>query len=124
MDREITKFVKHCPQCINRREKETESNKENIQELILLPSRYPFHMIAINTIVMPETKTGYRNCVTIIDRFSRYAVVIPTQNIQSLTVIAAITNHWIYVLGVPDIMLTDNGTEFCSQAFEEFQRVM
>ncbi len=78
MYHDIKEFVDKCPTCI----KVKGNKKKKIAKLILFPARYPFHMIAIDTIVIPETKIGYRNCVTIIDRFSRYAVVLHTLNIK------------------------------------------
>lgn len=57
-----------------------------------------------------------------IDRFSRYAMAIPLKNSLSPTVINAFTKHWIYTFGVPEHILSDNGPQFKSWVWRQFQK--
>ncbi|MCP4988050.1 MAG: DDE-type integrase/transposase/recombinase, partial [Colwellia sp.] len=63
---------------------------------------------------MPITDNGNRYALTIMDRFSKYGVVVTLQDIRATTIVKAILEHWIYVYGAPKRILSDNGTQFAS----------
>lgn len=112
----ISKYVANCRSCAQVKGGPTGKNTK----LKLFPSRYPNHMVAVDTVELPHSQGGYKHMVTMIDRFSRYAVAVPVKNKTSPTVIKAILNNWIYKFGVPEHILSDNGPEFIAKAFKQF----
>ena len=108
---DIVKYIRKCRSCRN--VKVRRDLKHTEQQLF--PSQYPFHMVAVDLVSFPGV-----SCLSMIDRFSRYAVVEVIADKTSKTVIAAITRSWIHRFGVPERILSDNGPEFSSAAFEEF----
>ena len=65
---------------------------------------------------MPESN-GFRYCLTIIDRFSRWPEAIPMQNVEATTICRAFLDSWISCFGAPETVTTDQGSQFESQIF-------
>jgi transposase InsO family protein len=61
---------------------------------------------------------GYRYLVTVVDRFTRWPVAIPTTNIQAETVAQALLSGWIQTFGIPSSLTTDRGRQFESALWE------
>ena len=61
---------------------------------------------------------GYRYCLTLIDRFSRWPEAVPLKNIEALTVARAFVDHWVSRYGAPETLTTDQGSQFESQLFK------
>jgi hypothetical protein len=116
MHSEIQEFIKKCKVCCQ--VKGGVPKKKTL--LRLFPSRYPYHMVAIDLFELPHSRKGYKHILTMIDRFSRYANAVPLKNSKSETVIRALVQTWIYKHGTPEIILSDNGQQFTSHNFRQF----
>jgi len=55
---------------------------------------------------LPEVR-GYKYCLTIIDRFSRWPEAIPLPNMNAQTVAAAFIDNWVARFGTPALITTD-----------------
>jgi len=82
------------------------------------PPTQRFEHIHTDIVTMPYSE-GYRYCLTIIDRFSRWPEAIPLANIEAPTVAKALYNGWIVRFGTPLRITTDQGTQFESRLFKE-----
>lgn len=67
--------------------------------------------------MIPDHK-GYKYCLTIIDRFSRWPVAVPLKDITADTVTTALFDHWIAHYGTPTTITSDQGTQFESALFQ------
>jgi len=65
---------------------------------------------------LPEVR-GYKYCLTMIDRFSRWPEAIPLPNMNAQTVAAAFIDNWVARFGTPAIITTDQGKQFESSLF-------
>ena len=54
-----------------------------------------------------------------IDKFFRFCLLVPVQNIKTLTIVKAF-QEWLNLLGSPKNLLSDNGTQFTSEIFRAF----
>ncbi|XP_025261922.1 uncharacterized protein LOC112637135 [Camponotus floridanus] len=63
---------------------------------------------------LPNIK-GYRYCVTMIDRFTRWPEAVPVQDISADIVVDALFHTWIAHFGAPTTIITDQRTQFESQ---------
>lgn len=113
MNKNIKEWCQSCLHC--QRAKVSRHN-------ILLPSQFVapdsrFHHVYMDIIgPLPECE-GFKYCLTLIDRFSRWPVAIPLKNIEATTVCRAFFDCWISRYGSPETLLTDQGSQFESKLF-------
>ena len=91
-------------------------------KLKLFPATRPFEMVSIDIVgPLPVTKTKNRYIITMIDRFSRYCMLQPTKTVTAHDVVQAM-ERWMSIFGPPDMILSDNGSQFVSKVFAEYNK--
>ena len=88
-----------------------------------LPSQR-FSQIHLDIIGPLPISENQRYCVTLIDRYTRWPEAIPVPDITAATVAFAVYNSWISRFGVPESIVTDQGTQFESQLFTELSQLL
>lgn len=78
--------------------------------------------IAMDLIGKFKKSEGHEYVLTMIDTFSRFTIVVPIPDKLPATIANAIFKHLICVFGVPDSILTDQGTEFVNQGLRSMCR--
>lgn len=76
-----------------------------------------FNHIHLDFIHLSEVR-GYKYCLTIIDRFSRFPMAIPLRDTTTETVVKALFDNWITLFGTPLTITTDQGPQFESVIFK------
>ena len=71
-------------------------------KMTLFPSRYPFHMLAVDMIDLQLSDNCCNYCKTMIDR---------------------IQNHWLYKYCIPEYLLSDNVPELTADIFKNFTNI-
>jgi transposase InsO family protein len=64
---------------------------------------------------LPRTKSGNRYIMNVMDLFSGYVESIPLPRIGACTTAWNILSKWIFRFGIPDAILTDQGSDFTSE---------
>lgn len=82
-----------------------------------------FTHIHVDIITMPFCK-GYRYCLTIIDRFTKWPTAIRMEDMPTETIIRKLYKHWICHFGTPKTITTDQGTQFESNLFIAFSKII
>lgn len=72
---------------------------------------------------LPEAN-GHSYLLTIIDRFTRWPVVVSLRDISAETISKNILHEWIAVFGCPSVITTDRGSQFQSTLFDEFTKLL
>ena len=81
-----------------------------------------FELISIDICgPLPQTDNGNRYIVSIIDKFSRFCLLIPVKNIKTLTIIKAY-ERWLSLFGPPGAVLSDNGPQFISEIYKVYNK--
>ncbi|CAB0032450.1 unnamed protein product [Trichogramma brassicae] len=77
-----------------------------------------FDHIHLDIVKMPMSQ-GCQNCLTIIDRYTRWPQAIPLADIAAPTVARALFAGWISLFGTPLTITTDQGGQFESKLLAE-----
>jgi transposase InsO family protein len=86
----------------------------------MIPITWPFAVWGID-LVEPLQKApgGYRHLLIAVDKFSKWIEARPISKIKSKQVVLFFTDI-IHRFGVPNSIITDNGTQFIGRKFLEF----
>lgn len=76
-----------------------------------------FDHVHLDTVGPLPEYNGYKYCVTMLDRFSRWPEAIPTRDITAQTIARIFFDNWIARFGSPKTLTTDQGSQFESQLF-------
>lgn len=109
-------FVENCANCLQSKSKQQNTKPRLIPKKDLAPGE----MIAIDIVgKLPRSIDNKFYVLTIIDHYSRYLETIPLNNCTSNSIIKSL-NEYFARFGIPKILLSDNGSYFCSTEFNQF----
>jgi hypothetical protein len=113
MDRDIEDHVSQCQTCLS------STNKGTLPPPPLLPLpalTRPNQRIHIDLFgPLKTSKTDKKFVLVITDAFSKLTHLRAIQDKSAPTVAQAILDHYLYVFGIPDFIITDQGKEFCNE---------
>ena len=115
MKKDIAEMVHTCISC--QKSKIAQHNRSALQSFPTSSKR--FSWIHIDLVGPLTISNGYRYCLTCIDRFTRWPVAIPIEDIHADTVAKALICGWITYYGVPAKITTDQGKQFEAKLFNE-----
>lgn len=72
---------------------------------------------------LPISK-GFRYCLTMIDRYSRWPEATPVADITAEIVANAFVASWVSRYGVPAVITTDQGTQFEAELFKTLTNLL
>jgi transposase InsO family protein len=90
------------------------------QALQTIPITWPFAVWGLDLVgPLQKAPGGYTHLLVAIDKFSKWIEVRPLNSIRSEQAVAFFTNI-IHRFGVPNSIITDNGTQFTGRKFLDF----
>lgn len=101
------------------------SKRTKLPMKITTTSKRPFEKIFID-IVGPLTITYENNkyILTIQDDLTKYSGGVPLPDQEAKTVAKALVEKFICIFGIPECILSDQGTNFTSKLFSEVSRLL
>jgi ribonuclease HI/transposase InsO family protein len=90
------------------------------QALQTIPITWPFAVWGLDLVgPLQKAPRGFTHLLVAIDKFSKWIEVRPLNSIRSEQAVAFFTNI-IHCFGVPNSIITDNGTQFTGRKFLDF----
>jgi ribonuclease HI/transposase InsO family protein len=88
--------------------------------LQMIPLTWPFAVWGLNLVgLLKKAKGGYTHLLVAIDKFTKWIEAKPITNIRSERAVEFFTDI-IHRFGVPNVIITDNGTQFTGKKFLDF----
>ena len=75
-------------------------------------STEPLDLVCMDYLSLEAAKGGYNSILVITDHFTKYSMAIPTRNQTAATTAKVLMNHFIYNLGIPRRLHSDQGGSF------------
>ena len=117
MRQHVEKKVELCIPCAARRT----AGKRRTAELQPMQVGTRFNTVAAD-ILGPVTKGGKTKCKYVLamtDLFTKYVKTVPLKDLDAKEVANSLVENWVLRFGVPDVLHTDQGTNFNSDLMKE-----
>ena len=120
MAKDIRERVQSCPDC-------QKAKVHRHSHVPFQPFETPderFSHVHLDIVGPLPDSHGYRYLVTAVDRFTRWPMAFPVQDIKADTVAQALITGWIQLFGVPETLTTDRGRQFESALWADLMRLL
>ena len=120
MKSDIKNFIKSCKSC--------QMNKTNHKPTktpmqITTTSEKPFQKLAIDIVgPLNLTSNGNKFILTMQDDLTKYSYAKALQNHEAITIANSLL-EFITIFGIPETLLTDQGSDFCSNIIKELNKL-
>ena len=117
----VERHIANCDRCAAR----STAGKNRRAELQSTQVFNSFKVIAADILgpVTLASKTKAKYILVISDLYTKYVVTVPLQDMTAATVANAIVEEWIMRYGAPDVLHTDQGTNFNSDLMHDICRL-
>ena len=121
LEEEAVRFCRNCERCVTRN---TPAPKPRAS-LGSLVATAPLQKVAIDLLTnLPETPTGNKHILVVIDHFTKWASAYPLQSQEATEIAGVLVNEFIAQFGVPESFHSDQGANFCGSVFTEMCRLL
>lgn len=119
---DVTRYCRSCDVCQKTISK-GKMTRVPMQKMPLIDQ--PFKRVAIDLVgpIHPPSESGHRYILTLVDYATRYPEAVPLRHIRTEDVAEALVDIFSR-LGVPQEVLSDNGTQFVSDCMKEVARLL
>ncbi|KAL5475728.1 hypothetical protein EMCRGX_G025577 [Ephydatia muelleri] len=121
MVKDVVSLLSKCDVCQRMNRKLT----TGVPELHPIPVKAPWYMVGIDFIgpLSPVAKDGSRYILTISDYFTKWVELVPTVNKITSTVASSLFKIFMR-MGLPRVLLSDNGSEFCNALNDQLSEML
>lgn len=119
-NKDITSWCKTCIPC---QQTKVQMHTKSPLVKFLVPDER-FSHLHIDLIGPLPVCHGYKYCLTMVDRYTRWPEVVPLRDITAETVSRAFVYSWIARFGVPQKLTCDRGGQFESGLFQVLSKML
>lgn len=121
ISKDVAEFVKRCKSCqINKA-----SKNPKIPMKISSISSKPFERVYLDVVgPLPSSYSGKRYLLTFQDDLTKFSEAIPIENVESATLAEAFVTSIVCRHGIPQSILTDQGSNLIGGMFKEVSRIL
>ncbi|XP_058827826.1 uncharacterized protein LOC131687751 [Topomyia yanbarensis] len=118
MSSEVKRFCQRCLTC--QMSKATNQNTTPPMAGQKKMAQYPWQFLAMDYVgPLPASGKGRSTCLLVVtDLFSKFVIVQPFRQATAESLVSFVENSLFLMFGVPEVILSDNGTQFVSQSFQ------
>lgn len=118
---DVKKYIRNCEKC----QKNKSTTKLKMPMIITDTAHKPFEKVTLD-IAGPFTPTenGNKYILTVIDDLSKFLIALPIPNQESKTVAKGFITNVICQHGIPNSILSDQGTNFMGQLFKNICKLL
>ena len=109
-NKEIERMWKSCQVC--------QEYQEEQRKAPLFP--YPTPSRPWQSISSDIFSISDKSYLMVVDRFSKYPLVAEFKSLPTSRAVAEVTKHYCAIFGWPDMIISDNGTQYTGSAYQEF----
>ena len=110
----VKEIIRGCLACAQRK-----PPKQRLGHMASKPPRYPWETVAMDFCgPYATTESGMRYVLVLVDHFTKWVELVPTTDMQAITVVRVFYQRVICQHGVPGRLLSDNGPQFRSALVE------
>ena len=123
MDKDIAEYVQTCKKCNER--KTSVNDRAPVPMKITSPVTRPFQKVSLDIVgPLPKTHSGNQYILTFQDHFPKYPEAFPLTNQKATTIAKVFVEEIICRHGTPEVLLTDQGTNFTGELFQEMCKLL
>ncbi len=120
MRADITRYCEACDDC----QRSKHSHRKRITKMKPIVSTRPNEILEIDFLKLCKANTGETGILMMVDHFTKYCVAVPVQEMDTRAAIDAVWIHWVTRFGVPEMIQSDQGSQFESNLFQELMTVL
>ena len=119
---DVIRFCRSCDVC-QRTIKRGSVKKVPLGSMPLIDT--PFKRVAVDIVgpIAPPSEAGHWYILTLVDYATRYPEAVPLKKLTTEAVAEALLDIYSRV-GIPEEVLTDQGTQFMSECMQEVSRLL
>ena len=84
----------------------------------------PLNLVCLDFTKVDPSKGGKDNVLVMTDAFTKFSVVVTTNNQQALTVAKALVERWFHVYGIPSRIHSDQGKALITKSSMLYAKCM
>jgi transposase InsO family protein len=115
MRKDVFHVLETCPTC------KVHTRKEDRVPMGAMPiAAHPMQIVGMDLISLTPSERGSRYALVLIDHCTGWAEAHPLKDKSNKSVWEALACQFFPRHGVPEVMISDNGQEFCAHDFEKY----
>ena len=88
------------------------------------PVSRPFQRVHIDLLQLPSSIEGHKYALLIVDAFTKWTEAVALPSKEAAAVARATAQQWIARYGVPEKLVSDQGSEFTAEVFKELLGIL